>query len=171
MNQLRLFGSLFLFFIMSQTHVIAQYHYYGGMGYGFYESFHLSFGLQNENFKYQFSAGRDHGIFDEDFMGLSLLAGIKVIKDDNASNSLLSDIYINGKFEYWRLEDGFYIFNGLVLSPGLIKDFHVTHRLFLSARVGPEFPIVLKSKRKTFEEVGWPNKISPGVCITIFYLL
>jgi hypothetical protein len=69
----------------------------------------------------------------------------------------------------WQLTDEYYVWKGVSLIPALSRNFRWCKKVGISVDAGPSFTIVLYSKRKTFEEVGWPYHVMPDFRILFIF--
>jgi hypothetical protein len=139
------------------------------LGYGYYETFTLGFSYYlNPEHKIGISAGSSFMINNEMYYCVSLEDNRAIFrsKKDGSGNYKW---FLTGKILYWDMEDKFYRWNVLSLSPALTRSFSIYDHLNLSADIGPLFTIVLESYRKTYEGLGWPYHVMPNFRLLINY--
>jgi hypothetical protein len=79
--------------------------------------------------------------------------------------------YWTNKFIYWDLENEYYRFNVLSISPAITRNIYLNNKIYLSLDIGPLFTIVLESYRKTFKEIGWPYHVMYNFKFQLAYKL
>ncbi len=76
---------------------------------------------------------------------------------------------LDGRIVFWHYEDDDYVFRALSFVPNVRRQFSLCEKLSLSVDAGPAFNLVLYSKRKTFEEVGWPYNVMPNMRVLFIF--
>lgn len=77
--------------------------------------------------------------------------------------------HINSTITIWQLEDDFYLWRFVSFTPSISRTFIAFKKHNFLFEFGPIFNLVVHSKRKTFDEIGWPYKVMPNFRI-IFIL-
>ena len=138
-------------------------------GVGYYEGFHG--GIQYSYFSQHatsLSIGFDMNVFSEGTL-VSLIIEHDYGWIKNTQKDNLYSWTIQGKASIWYLEDEFYKWHVLSLSPAINRNFNLSPKIWISLDTGPVFNIVLANHRKTFEEVGWPKSVSPNARLLFHY--
>lgn len=138
-------------------------------GYGYYETFTLAFSYYlNPEHKIGISAGSSFMINNEMYYSVSMEENRALFRSrkDGSGNYKW---FLTGKILYWDMEDKFYRWNVLSLSPALTRSFSINNHLNLTTDFGPVFNIVLESYRKTYEGLGWPYHVMPNLRLLINY--
>jgi len=139
------------------------------LGYGYYETFTLGFSYYlNPEHKIGFAAGSSFIFNNEMYYSVTLVDDIALFrsKKDNYKNYKW---FLTNKILYWDMEDNYYRWNVLSLSPALTRNFSINRRINLTVDFGPLFNIVLESYRKTYEALGWPYHVMPNARLLINY--
>jgi hypothetical protein len=138
-------------------------------GYGYYEAFTigLCYNLKPEH-KIGIAAGTTFMIKNEMYHSVILEDHIALFrsKKDNNNNYKW---FLTNKILYWDMEDKYYRWNVLSLSPAISRRFSVNRKMYFSLDMGPLFTIVLESYRKTYEGLGWPYHAMPNTRILLNY--
>lgn len=120
------------------------------------------------NLSIALSAGSQFGIVKStQYYVFSIEHDITIRKNKNE----LSNWTIDQRFFFWYLEDKYYKFRVLSMEPAFGRIFKLNSKLNLKIDIGPVFMFVLYSKRKTFEEVGWPRYFNCNVNARFSYKL
>jgi hypothetical protein len=139
------------------------------VGYGYYETFTL--GLKyylNPEHNIGIAAGSSFMINNEMYYSVMFEDNIALFRSDR-DNFNNYKWFLTGKLLYWDMEDKYYRWNVLSLSPALTRRFRINERISLTADLGPLFNIVLESYRKTYEALGWPYHVMPNIRVLVNY--
>ncbi len=132
------------------------------LGYGFYDGCNIGteYQLKKEMQKVSLSAGFD---FQKKQESYAVALGWHHAVFKNSKNSLSKyNWHINNRLLAWQYEDDFYLWRVMSFNPSISRSFVIFKKYRLLFDVGPIFNIVFESKRKTFEEIAWPNRIMPN---------
>jgi hypothetical protein len=134
-------------------------------GYGYYEGVNvgMSYNFSSNTQVVALAVGLDK-IFKEQSSYFSTAAEYNIsIFRSKVTNYEIFKWYLGARAVYWRYEDKYYIFNAISFIPNFSRQFSLSEKICLSIDAGLAFNLVLTSKRKTFEEVGWPYNMMPNL--------
>jgi hypothetical protein len=151
----------------SQTQT--RFDYY--MGYGFYDGIHVGaeYFFKSKTQSVSLSVG---GYFESSnnlrYYALTPSYNIAVFRKRKDKNELFK-WHLNNKFVIWQQDDDVYRWRVISFIPTLNRQFILYDKCRLSIDAGPSLNVVLDSKRKTFEEVGWPYHVYPNFSIRLIF--
>ena len=140
-------------------------------GYGLYDGVNvgIKYKLKNEARVLNASVGYEH-LFSRKQEIFTLGIGLQNAIFKESKNKLNQYKWnINSRILLWQLKDDFYLWRFISFTPSISYKFIVLKKHNLLFDIGPIFNIVVHSKRLTFEEIGWPQKVMPNFRI-IFIL-
>lgn len=131
-----------------------NYKYSIGAGYGHYDGFWIGAGKYiKKEFRINVATGF-HNSFSHKQFSASASAYKKLIKlnKEKLALGLLTRVI------YWNYEDEYFIFKSVAFEPALELSLSFSSKYSLLINSGPVFNMQLKSERKNFQTLGWPNK-------------
>lgn len=140
------------------------------IGYGFYEALNMggyySFSKTNE-------IGGALG-YNFEINKRTYLAGIleyrrNLIRKNTNDNP--SPFYLSGKLIYFFLEDNYYQWHVLSFVPSIGKEWSISQKISIAIDLGLAINNRIYSKRKSFEQVGWPYPFLPNAHLQLLYNL
>lgn len=140
-------------------------------GYGLFEGAYLEGSIPiNKGLKIGTTIGfwkysKSNGLYTS----VSLYASTALTRNKDKNGK--QNWYASAKCFYWTLNDNYYKWDALAFEISVKRHFFLSNKLSIYIDAGPVVNLVLKSKRKTFEEVGWPYHVRPGASIGISYAL
>jgi hypothetical protein len=141
----------------------------GTLGYGYYETITLGLNMYlKPEHKFGISAGSSFMINNTMYYNIMIEDNIAIFKSKkNKLNNY--KWFLTNKILYWDMEDAYYRWNVLSLSPAITRSFSVNSKVDLNIDFGPLFTIILESYRKTYEGFGWPYHYLPNLRILLNY--
>lgn len=139
------------------------------IGYGFYEGYNLgaTCDLGSGTHSLSLSIGYDK-LLKEENVALTLGHTIAIFR--NCKNDAAEFKWgFSQRMVAWQLTDESYVWKAVSLIPALNRNFRLYKKVDISLDAGPSFTIVLYSRRKTFQEVGWPYHVMPDFRILFVF--
>jgi hypothetical protein len=140
-------------------------------GYGYYEgiSTGMAYNFSSNTQFFALSVGIDKLIKKQNwYFSTAIEYNISIFRS-KVTNYDLYKWYLGVRAVYWYYEDDYYIFNAMSFIPNFSRQFSLSKKFYLSINAGLAFNLVLTSKRKTFEEVGWPYNTMPNARVLLIF--
>lgn len=138
--------------------------------YGYYESFSIGAKYYSKpELKFGLLFGTNFSLVNnEKYYSATFENNIALFKKHKDLNDNYKWYWTN-KLVYWDLENEYYRFNVLSISPAITRNIYLNNKIYLSLDIGPLFTIVLESYRKNFKEIGWPYHLMYNFKFQIAY--